>query len=395
MQTTFTRLAGLMLAAGLIACAGQASAAAFTAGDLVIYRVGDGSAGLSSAATSVFLDEYTTSGTFVQSVAMPTIASGSNHMLTASGTAISEGELTLSADGKNLVLTGYDAATGTASIAGTTSSSFNRVVGVVNVATGAINTTTHLTDASYTSNNIRSATMDASGNIWTAGTASGSNGGVRATTLGGTTSTLVSTTVTNVRQVEIFNNQLYVSDSSGSASRLGTVGTGLPTTSGQTITSLPGLPTSTGSAYAFFMADLNNSVAGMDTLYVADDTSGTAGGILKYSLVGGSWVANGQVGTGTDAYRGLTGEVVNGQVNLFATGLGGTGATGGGKLVSITDASGYNGSITGTTAFTLSTALTNEAFRGVAVIPVPEADSYALMALGMGLVGFLARRRKV
>jgi hypothetical protein len=27
--------------------------------------------------------------------------------------------------------------------------------------------------------------------------------------------------------------------------------------------------------------------------------------------------------------------------------------------------------------------------------PIPEADAYALMALGIGLVGFLARRRKI
>lgn len=32
---------------------------------------------------------------------------------------------------------------------------------------------------------------------------------------------------------------------------------------------------------------------------------------------------------------------------------------------------------------------------GVAAVPVPEADTYAFMALGMGLVGLLARRRKV
>jgi hypothetical protein len=30
----------------------------------------------------------------------------------------------------------------------------------------------------------------------------------------------------------------------------------------------------------------------------------------------------------------------------------------------------------------------------VATAPIPEADTYALMALGMGLVGFMARRRK-
>src|SRR5688572_8497010 len=53
-----------------------AEAAAFTSGNLVIYRVGTGGAAtLSNAATAVFLDEYTTSGgTPVQSIALPTTA---------------------------------------------------------------------------------------------------------------------------------------------------------------------------------------------------------------------------------------------------------------------------------------------------------------------------------
>src|SRR6476646_382680 len=37
--------------------------AAFTPGDLVVYRVGDGSASLTGIATAVFLDEYTPAGT--------------------------------------------------------------------------------------------------------------------------------------------------------------------------------------------------------------------------------------------------------------------------------------------------------------------------------------------
>src|SRR5436190_14750865 len=58
---------------------------AFTAGNLVVYRVGDGSASLNANAAAVFLDEYTASGALVQSIAMPTAVSGSNKRLTASG----------------------------------------------------------------------------------------------------------------------------------------------------------------------------------------------------------------------------------------------------------------------------------------------------------------------
>lgn len=92
---------------------------AFQPGDVVVYRVGTGAAALSSASTAVFIDEYTPSGTLVQSIALPTTASGSNNPLTASGTATSEGNLTLSQNGQSLLLTGYDAGTGVASIAST------------------------------------------------------------------------------------------------------------------------------------------------------------------------------------------------------------------------------------------------------------------------------------
>src|SRR5262249_55223400 len=152
-------------------------------------------------------------------------------------------------------------------------------------------------------------------------------------TAGSTTSTQLSTTVTNIRGVGIFAGQLYISDSSGSTVRLGAVGLGLPTTAGQTITNLPGFPASTGSPYGFFFADLSEAVPGLDTLYVADDGIG----ISKYSLVSDSWTLNGTVGIASDSYRGLTGAASGATVTLYSTRNGGTGGNGGGELVSLLD----------------------------------------------------------
>jgi hypothetical protein len=371
----------LIVTAVATALSTGAQAAAITAGDLVIYRVGTGSASLTSAATSVFLDEYTTSGTLVQSIAMPTSA-GSANMLTASGTATSEGQMTLSADGKFLVLTGYNAAAGTTGIAATTSATVARTVGLVNVSTGAADTSTALN--AFSGNNIRSAVSSNGTDIWVAG----ANTGVGYTTKGSTTMTTVSSTITNNRQLEIFNGQLYDSTGSGALGHIEQVGTGLPTTAGNAMTALPGFPT-TGSQYSFFMAHLGSTGTGMDTLYVADD----AAGITKYSFDGTTWTAKGTVGAAADTYRGLTGSVVNGKVQLFATGLGGSGATGGGKLVSFSDASGWGGAFAGS-ATLLATAAANTAFRGVALtMAVPEVESYAMMLAGLGLMGFIARRR--
>jgi hypothetical protein len=189
---------------------------------------------------------------------------------------------------------------------------------------------------------------------------------------GGTTSVQLSTTVVNLRQVGIFASQLYVTTGSGTAVRLGTVGSGLPTTSGQTITNIPNFPLGTTanptSPYGFFFADLDPGTPGVDVVYVTDDSVG----LTKYSLVGGNWTVNGTVGVGSDGYRGITGVVSGTSVALFAVRGGGSTGTGGGQLVALTDASGYNGSLPSTTpTTTLATAPTNVAFRGVALAPNP------------------------
>jgi hypothetical protein len=305
----------------------------------------------------VFIDEFTAGGTPVRSTKMPTADSGSTHALIASGTATSEGLISLSVDEHYVLLSGYDATVGGST--SLTSSTVPRVVGRLD-ALGNVDTSTALTDWAVT-NNPRSVASTNGSALWVAGAA----GGVRFTTLGATTSTQLSTTVANIRQTNIFASQLYVSDSSGSAVRLGAVGTGLPTTAGQTITNLSGIPAGSGSPYAFFFADLDSSVSGLDTLYLTDDGAG----IVKYGFNGSTWTAEGTVGTATDTYRGITGIVSSGSVTLFAVRKGG-GATGGGELVTLVDASGRLGAFAGTPTL-LATAPGNEAFRGVALAPLP------------------------
>jgi hypothetical protein len=322
-----------------------------TAALIDIYRVGDGVGTLANTGNPVFVDEFAADGTLVGSIAMPTVSNGANRPLVSSGTATAEGFITRSTDGRYLVLTGYGTTIPAASnIVASAAATTPRVIGRVD-ALGNIDTSTALSDGADGSNPRSAASVDGS-SFWFAGAA----GGARFATFGGTTSTQLSTTVTNLRQIAIFGSQLYVSDSSGSAVRLGTVGTGLPTTAGQTITNIPGFAVS-GSPYGFSFADLDPSTPGLDTLYVADD----AAGITKYSLVGGSWTSNGTVGTATDLYRGLT-AIVNGTtVTVYATRTAS-------QLVAITDTSGYNGAFAASPSV-LATAPTNAAFRGVALAP--------------------------
>src|SRR5262249_6795146 len=109
----------------------------------------------------------------------------------------------------------------------------------------------------------------------------------------------------------------------------------------------------------------SSSVAGVDTLYVADDGAG----LQKYSLVGGNWTANGTVGTGAEAYRGLTATGSGTTGTLYAVRKGGSTATRGGRVVSPVGSSGYNGAFSGTPTL-LATAAANPSFRGVAFAPV-------------------------
>jgi len=371
--------------------AAASGATAFTAGDVAVYRVGAGSAGLTSAGTAVFLDEYSPTGTLVQSVPLPTTASGSDKPFVDSGTATSDGQLTLSANGQYLVTEAYDASVGTAGVASATSSTVPRTVALVD-QNATIDTTTALSDAE-SGNNVRSAVTVDGTTIWVAGGVD-----IRAAADGASTSNLLA--AQNTRDLQIADGQLYFSSSSGSVKGVGTVGTGLPASGSQTLTLLPGSPDAGNAPVGFALVTLGAGPA-PDTLYVGDTSS-----ILKYGLSSGSWVAKGSIslpGIGSDTLEGLAVSVSGGTATLFATAGGGS-SGGGGVLWKATDATGAGGTASGS-ATSVATASANESFRGVAFVPsgppagAPESPMAVLLpAAGVGAlaVGWLtvARRRR-
>jgi hypothetical protein len=373
---------GMMMAAVVAGLGLRASAAPFALGDLAIYQVGTGSAALSSGSTAVFIDEYTPTGMFVQSIPMPTAVSGSNNPLTASGTASSEGNLSLSGNGQDLVFTGYAAAPGVASIAGTSTTSATptlRDIGLVN-AQGAIDTST--TTTAFSGNNPRSAASPDGVSLYAAGANTGIINLIDGST--GTAGTLISSSVTNNRVVNVFNGQLYVSTGSGGTYRIAAVGAGLPTTTGQTYSEVAGVPinTSTGTPvvgpYEYLFASSTDDAG----LVVG---TGDTGAIEKFILSNGSYQADGFVGL--NASTGLTAiqsDIAGVETEtLYATTPSG--------LYELTD-SGL-GALTGTPS-EIATAGANEAFRGIALAPtaaVPEPASIGLMS---GALFLLGRRRR-
>ena len=342
-------IVGLLASASAgIVGAGPALAAAFTPANLVVVRVGDGSAAPNGTAASVFLDEYTPAGALVQSVPMPTSAAGSNRPLTMSNSASSEGALALSADGRYLTLAGYSATPGTSSVVGTTSSATPRVVGRV-AGDGTIDTSTAITDA-FSANNVRGAVTDDGSQFWAVGAANG----VRLAPLGTTgTTTSISTTATNLRTASIAGGQLYVTTGAGTQG-VYAVGMGTPTTGPATAVLVAGA----SNDYAAVFLDRSAAVVGVDSLYVAIDSGGSAG-VLKFSFDGTTWTARGGFTT-PGAVRGLTGAVVGGTAELFATT-----AAGSGSIVKVTDTAAFNAAIAATST-TLVTAGSNTALRGIA-----------------------------
>jgi len=343
--------------AGFALCL-TAAQAQITPGNLVVVRVGDGAAALTSAATRVFLDEFTTGGTFVQTIALRTAASGANQPFANSGSATSEALLNLSADGQYLVQGGYGSVPGTLSIASTTSLAVPRVIARTDM-NGVVDTTTAL-DA-FSVSNIRSATSTNGTDLW----ASGANSGVLYATLGATTATAITAPAlpTNTRMIQIVSGQLYVSSASGTFQGVSTVGSGVPTTGGQTITLLSGFPVASGpSSFDYFFADAS-------TLYVADDRTNGSGGIQKWTRSGGMWTLAYTLAPAANiGCRGLTGTVSGGVATLYAT----TSSASLNSLVAATDTGA------GATFTTVTTAVANTILRGLRLIPITVSPISAL-----------------
>src|SRR5579862_2318318 len=106
------KIVGLASTIVAISLATASIAASFTPGNIVIYRVGDGTQSLTNGGNSVFLDEYMTNGTYVQSIPMPTSFFGGYYPIIADGQAFAEGAITRSQDGRFILLTGYGAQLG-------------------------------------------------------------------------------------------------------------------------------------------------------------------------------------------------------------------------------------------------------------------------------------------
>lgn len=334
-----------------LALASSLNAASFTVGNLVVSRVGDGTTALVNTGGPISLLEFTTGGALQQTISISTTTSTG---LQLSGTATSEGALSLSQDGKVLSIAGYiPPFSGTGSLASRTD--INAPRGYVTVgADGVVSAAVAI--GAYSNNNIRSAAVSEAG-VYFAGASSG-------TIYRDTSNTSIQSTVTNTRVVHIYNDNLFFSSASGQVR--GVYGfTGTPTTS-----STPTLLLNMGESAEPYDFVFNSSGT------VSYVTNGNA--IQRWTYDGTAWSlgqTSGIVGSG------LTGlEVIFGDTSdsIYAVNPG--------SLYGLTfDGSSFS------SASSLATAGSNYAFRGLAFAPIPEPTS-ALLG-GLGLLVLLRRRR--
>ena len=275
-------------AAGTVATITTAAPHGFTAGQSVVIAgvsVGgyNGTFSIVAAPTTTTFTITVASGLASATGGTATVASNS---LTLAGTTTTEGYLTDSADGHILTIGGYN------QVPGGSTSAVNRVIGAVSPL-GIVATSTQIPSADGSARAVASA--DGLGFYITTAN------GVRYVPFGNTTAThsvQLSTEVASPSADAISAaGQLYIDGGAGAQSSgfpaidgPGSVGSGLPIVSGQSISVLQGLPTPTDvngkfptSAQFVFSPDGN-------TLYVADSRTDGFGGVLKYfQSTPGSW----------------------------------------------------------------------------------------------------------
>ncbi|MFP5041945.1 beta strand repeat-containing protein [Parasediminibacterium sp. JCM 36343] len=328
----------------------------FASGNLAALVAADNG----SSNTTVSLIEVL-SGTGSQSSPVSNISVGATgaNAIRSSGSASSTLYLSHSNDGRYAVFTGHNTTTTAGNI---NTIQTKGVVTFDNAKNFALATT-------YTgtgTNQARSATTVNNSTYFI-----GDNGGFYSN------GTSTASPSGNYRGVKAFGGTVYAFSASATSTNT-LVGT-IATATGATYTNLSANIPNASTRQDFYLIQSGSNGSTYDVLYVLDATTATAGTIYKYSLVSGSWTANGTYTTSFGGF-GLCAQAFGAGANLFVST--GTGATAANSIVKLYDAGGYNQSINITTGnnVTLYTATSPATIKGIDFAPAPTLvqDSTAL-----------------
>jgi hypothetical protein len=342
------RWAGALTAAALLPAA--ANAAAFTAGNLTAVQ-----AAASASNTTVSVIELNpalslqTSG--VQSIAVSGTGASA---IRVSASATSTLYVATTNDGTLMTFTGANSTD--------TASNVNTLNPRAVVTFDAAGTFAIATTYTGTSGNQTRGANSLNNSTWYIGDQGGlySNGTSTASPTG------------NFRGIKSFGGTVFGLTASASVPPVFTISAA----TGGTTTSLPGLANGATSRQDFYLISSGDNGSTYDVLYVLDATSATVGTIFKYSLVAGSWTANGSYTTSFGGFGMAAADNGSGALIYVSTG---TGATTANKVMKLADTAGYNATIAITTAnnVTLYTAPTGTIIKGVSFAPVAAGPTIA------------------
>jgi hypothetical protein len=324
--------------------------------NLLIIRVGDGSQIQTLNGNSIFLDQFTTAGNYVNSVNIPDhgtagiIDIGLDNVSGVNSGSTTGSSLTRSLDGRYLVIAGYVANVGYGTnLAATYAAAVPRGIGLIDSYgqyTLALASTNSVFDQTY----WRAAITDGTNNFW-------GSGGIGGTYYFGLSATgnLIQTTFVNSRSMGLFNGNIYAAEASTPAGVL----------------EISGLPTSAATPQVLFSGssgtfDLAVSPDG-NTIYVADQRSiASGGGIQRWQFDGANWslaytLTNGFSPLGP---RYITADFSGANPVVYVTSN--DQSVDNNRLISFVDTGA------GSAGVTLAYAGVNETFRGVHFGPVPN-----------------------
>jgi Secretion system C-terminal sorting domain len=322
----------------------------FSAGNVVVMQIGNGVSTLTSQGNPIILNEYNSSGTLTYSVVIP--STGTNAMALR-GNATSEGYMSKSSDGSNIVFGAYMQALPSTSVLNTSAASaISRGVAVVNAA-GVFSIAASSNVTGIASGDIRGATATSSNDVWATSSSQGASYYGTAST-----ATNVENTKTNLRAAHIFNNQLYISSqvATGTPTDIGVyaVGSGTPNTSSQTVTTT--IITGASSQPGQFYFNTAGTIC-----YVADARNSALGGVQKWVYSSSTWSLAYTLATGTAAIGafGVVADFSGTNPLIYATSM----ESVANRLIAISDVGASS------TATTLAVASPSTIFRGIAFSP--------------------------
>jgi uncharacterized repeat protein (TIGR01451 family) len=349
MKSLFRTSFVLSLLAG-VGASGALFAAPFTAGNLAVLQAA-ASANNTTAAVVEVSPASSTPATPVQTISVD--GTTAPNAIRISGSATSTGYLATSADGSLLAFTGHNS-TSTGVNANTLTArgvvTFN-AAGTFSLATTYTGSSGNQTRCATSLNNSTWFVAD-QGGLYTNGTSAANPAG-------------------NFRGVKSFGGTVYIAQASSTTTTIQVATVSAAT--GGTATGLPGLANN-AAIQDFTLIQSGDNGTAYDVLYVLSATSNTAGTIAKFSLVSGTWAANGTYTTAFGGFGLAASDNGNGALLYVSTGLGALTAN---SLLKLADTAGYNAPIAITTAsnVTLYTAPAGAIIKGVAFAPVSAATT--------------------